>query len=83
MNKKTPKGKTPSLIGGNNGRPRKALIQRDCKCYRCDSSLQSKTYCIEIPKLGSFVNKKKVCDYCFRKILEQTKTDLQELEQLI
>jgi len=84
MSKRTPKGKTPSLIGGSNGRPSKVEIQRGCKCYRCKDSLNKGSNCIKIPQLGSsFTNKRRVCSDCFEKILEQTQADLEKLRALL
>lgn len=84
MSKKIPRGKTPSLIGGSNGRPSKVLIQRGCKCYRCNDHLKNGSYCIEIPQLGgSFTNQRRVCFNCFEKILQQTRTDLETLEEML
>lgn len=84
MSKRIPRGKTPSLIGGSNGKPSKISIQRGCKCYRCEDSLKNGTECIEIPQLGgSFTNKRRVCFECYEKILKQTQDDLDSLKELL
>lgn len=82
MTKKTPKGPVPSLIGGTNGRPVRVEVQRRSECYRCDDEIVSGASCIAIPKLGSFTNKRRVCDACYQAILKQTSEDLEKLRQL-
>jgi hypothetical protein len=75
-----PKGPVPSLIGGTNGRPQRAVVQRKCNCKRCGKELCAGEECIEIPQLGqAFSNKKRVCNECFTKILEKTEKDLETL----
>ena len=72
-----PKGKTPSLIGGSLGTPRKRLVQRASSCKRCGQTIQKGVECYEIPHLGgTFNDPKPFCDNCFRSILEKTKADL-------
>jgi len=83
MTKKTPKGPTPSLIGGTNGRPRRRDVKRKSACYRCDTEIAAGQSCIEIPKLGSaYSSAKPVCDACFAVILQKTTSDLEELRTL-
>lgn len=83
MTKKKPKGPTPSLIGGTNGRPRRAEVKKLSHCYRCNDSLPAGVNCIEIPKLGTgFSSAKRVCESCFQGIIEKTANDLDELRQL-
>ena len=83
MTKKTPKGRVPSLIGGTNGRPRRAEVKRLSHCYRCDDDIVAGRMCIEIPKLGdAFANSKRVCDSCYQAILLKTTEDLDALRLL-
>ncbi len=83
MSKKKPKGKTPSLIGGSNGRPRLADVKRLSHCYRCDDDLLSGTTCVEIPELGGgHSSARRVCDECYGLILDQTRADLEAARQL-
>lgn len=83
MTKVTPKGRTPSLIGGTNGRPKRVLIQRLSECYRCHDGLVKGTHCIEIPILGGpYSSSKRMCDDCFQKMLMKTAEDLQEVMKL-
>ena len=83
MTKKIPRGPTPSLIGGANGRPRRVDVLRKGKCYRCEDTLLSGTKCIEIPKLGTgFSDSKRCCDECYEKIIAKTMSDLEQLKVL-
>ena len=83
MTKSLPRGKTPSLIGGTNGRPKRANVKALCKCYRCSDNLVKGTPCIEIPKLGQgFSTVRRVCDECFQLILVKTESDLAEIKGL-
>lgn len=78
-----PKGPTPSLIGGTNGRPRKAVVKRLSKCYRCHADLVMGKDCIEIPKLGqAYSTTRRVCETCFQLILRKTEDDLAEIKKL-
>jgi len=82
MKKNKPKGKTPSLIGGSLGIPRKCVVKKACACKRCKISIQKDVECYEISQLGgSFSNYKRYCDVCFSSILEKTKADLDVLFQ--
>jgi hypothetical protein len=80
---KSPRGKTPSLIGGSSGRPRVATVQRQSACVRCNDAIKSGTICFEIPKLGRFPNYRRHCRECFDKILIKTQEDLAELRALL
>lgn len=84
MNKRTPRSKTPSLIGGSNGRPSKVKARKVCKCSRCEEILKNGSECIEIPQLrSSFSNNRRVCFECYEKILKQTQDDLDSLKELL
>lgn len=81
---KTPKGKTPSLIGSSNGRPERSIAQRKCKCARCNRELMKNDICFDIPKLGqAFTSSKRFCRICYEQVLEQTEKDLNQLKQNI
>ena len=83
MSKVTPKGPTPSLIGGSNGRPKRVLVQRRSECYRCHDTLPAGINCVEIPKLGGpHASYKRMCDQCYNKMLEKTSEDLEECRNL-
>lgn len=81
MTKASPRGPTPSLIGGTNGRPKRVPVNRLSKCYRCSDDLVAGTQCIEIPKLGTaYSTSRRCCDACFALILTKTEADLGELK---
>lgn len=83
MTKTNPRGPTPSLIGGTNGRPKRVPVTRLSKCYRCGDDLVAGTQCIEIPKLGTaYSTSRRCCDACFALILTKTEVDLGELKVL-
>lgn len=82
--KKVVRGKTPSLIGASNGRPRIITVKKRSKCVRCGSGISAGAECVGIPKLGGgFTRLKRYCKTCYLNILEQTRTDLDKLENLI
>jgi len=80
---KSPRGKTPSLIGSTNGRPHTATVQRLCACVRCGQGLVAGTTCFEIPRLGRFVKNRRHCRDCYDKILNKTQEDLAELRAIL
>lgn len=83
MSRRKPRGPTPSLIGGANGRPKRVTVQRECKCSRCHVPLVAGGDCIEIPKLGgAYSNAKRVCNECFQRILDKTAEDFEEIKAL-
>lgn len=82
MKNKMPKGKTPSLIGSSNGRPKKVAVIKKSTCYRCGCDILVGQECFGIPKSGPFSNVKRYCRVCFDNIIEQTKKDLKEVEEL-
>lgn len=77
-----PKGKTPSLIGGKNGRPKRVLVERKSECARCGADIVMGTQCIGIPQSGAFSSLKRFCDECFANILIKTAEDLEEVRKL-
>ena len=80
MRKYKPKGKTPSLIGGSLGKPRKCIVQRTSDCKRCKASIQKGAECYEIAQLGgSFSSYKRYCNDCFSAIVYETRTVLDDL----
>jgi hypothetical protein len=83
MTKTTPKGPTPSLIGGSNGRPKRVEVKKLSNCYRCNESLTKGTMCIEVPKLGgAYSSARRMCDDCFKLMLSKTASDLAEINAL-
>ena len=84
MTKSSPRGPTPSLIGGTNGRPKRANVGKLSHCYRCNEELLKGTTCIEIPQLGqAYSTVRRVCDECFELILRKTEDDLEKIRQLL
>lgn len=80
----TKRGKVPSLITGSSGKPSMVTAKRKRTCYRCDVYIEGGLKCFEIPKLGGgFSTKKTCCKNCFQEILDQTKKDLEDLEEIL
>jgi len=79
-----PRGPTPSLIGGTNGRPKRVPIKNNgYDCSRCHAPFIAGKTCIAIPKLGAaYSNARRVCDDCFKEILDKTSADFEELKAL-
>jgi hypothetical protein len=83
MINKKPKGKTPSLIGLSNGRPKRVIVERKCVCFRCESDIENGQECYGIPKIqGGFTVLKRYCKACFENILQQTYKDLEEIKNI-
>ncbi len=77
---KTPRGKTPSLLSGSNGRPNQVDALRARKCSRCSASITKGDVCYEIPKTNAaFASNKTVCIACFKLILDQTRKELEAI----
>lgn len=83
MTNQKPKGKTPSLISGKNGRPKRVTVGKESHCHRCNATFHKGQTCIAIPQTGeSFAHEKRVCDECYKEILAQTLKDLEEIKLL-
>jgi hypothetical protein len=79
-----PKGKTPSLLTQATGKPIAHICQRKTTCKRCNDNIITGKKCFKIPKLRSgFSSPVIYCPNCFRLIIEQTKSELIELEKLL
>lgn len=80
---KTPRGKTPSLIGGSLGRPKVATAKKRCDCSRCEASISRGEKCYDVPQPSKpFSSSRRFCETCFASVLAQTRADLLELEAL-
>jgi hypothetical protein len=81
MPKIKPRGPVPSLIGGTNGRPKRVPIKNNgYQCSRCHAPFMTGQTCLAIPKLGAaYSSVKRVCNDCFKDILQKTSDDLQAL----
>jgi hypothetical protein len=82
MKNPNPKGKTPSLISGSSGKPKRVMVQKKSNCHRCDDDIEVGQDCFGIPKTGSFSSLKRYCKECFEKILAKTAEDLDLLKKL-
>jgi hypothetical protein len=83
MTKVAPRGPTPSLIGGSNGRPKRVEVKKLSACYRCRDDLVKGMTCIEVPKLGgAYTSARRMCDECFKQMLSKTAEDLAEVARL-
>jgi hypothetical protein len=78
----SPKGKTPSLIGGGAGASKIVVALKKRTCRRCKSAIPANSNCIEVAIPGSFGHKT-YCIDCFMGILEQSREDLQRLEDSV
>ena len=77
------KGKTPSLIGFTNGRPKRIDVARKSTCFRCRSAILVGTACYDIPqKSAGFTRECRHCSICYQRVLEQTQKDLNQLKSL-
>lgn len=72
-----------SLISGCNGKPEAYKASRKVSCSSCDAFLEGGNgFKIPIRK-GLYKNKPLFCFDCLKLIIEQTRRDLIELENLI
>ena len=44
------KGRIPSLLSVNCGKPKKSIVKRKSYCRRCKEPLKAEEFCVEIPK---------------------------------
>jgi hypothetical protein len=78
-----PKGKTPTLLSQSTGKPFADICKRKTVCTRCKQSMTMGTKHFKIPKLlNGFTRDKPFCLDCTKSIIEQTKKDLLEIEEL-
>jgi DNA-directed RNA polymerase subunit RPC12/RpoP len=84
MAKIKPRGPVPSLIGAANGRPKRVPIKNNgYECSRCHAPFIAGQTCIAIPKLGAgYSSDKRVCDDCFKEILQKTSEDLEAVRSI-
>jgi len=74
------RGKVPSLLSVNTGRPRRTTVKRKSACKRCNKELHSGDVCAEIPNHSGHKYYKRYCLSCFTEILAKTKSDLAKIE---
>ena len=83
MKNTMPKGKTPSLIGSSNGRPKRVVVMRTSECCRCHGAIKPGDDCFNIPRAGQgFSTEKRYCNDCYGNVLDQTQKDLAELRTI-
>jgi len=73
------KGKCPSLVTGNHGRPVFEIAGAKRKCKRCGTEISKGTRCVSIPKPGS-MGRRTYCCTCLSNIIAQSRKDLDRLE---
>lgn len=72
------RGKCPSLITGNHGRPKFQIAAKKRTCKRCRSDIPKDDRCVFIPHPGTFGGRTYCCS-CLQEIIEQSRNDLNEL----
>lgn len=79
-----PKGKTPSLMSMGTGKPKNHTCGKATPCTRCKATIQKGQGCTQIPKAKSgFTVKPIFCYQCTKDIVEQTRSDLADVESLL
>jgi len=74
------RGKCPSLITSNHGKPRFESAKRKRKCKRCNRSIMAGTDCVSIPTPGT-MGARTYCLQCLLEIIKQSREDLDRLEE--
>jgi hypothetical protein len=76
-----PKGKTPSLLSLSTGKPSIDSANNQKRCSRCKTTILKGQKYFQIPKSeAGFTKQKPFCLACFKKILDKTKKEIEELE---
>jgi hypothetical protein len=77
------KGPTISLISGTNGRPTREEAGRKSACHHCEKPFAKGDRFIAIPQReGAFNKQLRLCDACFKPIIEKTAADVEALRAL-
>ncbi len=74
------RGRTPSLITSDSGKPKFVIAQRIRQCRRCETDIYKETKCVEVPIPGSMGHRTYCCD-CLSKMISKSREDLDQLEQ--
>lgn len=74
------RGKTPSLIGGGARASKFVTAGKRRQCKRCDCDIPKGTRCAEVGIPGS-LGSRTYCLSCFSDMIEQSRRDLDRLEQ--
>jgi len=76
------RGKCPSFVTGNNGRPVFEVAERKRKCKRCSAEILKGEQCVNISTPGRMGGRTYCCS-CLGEIINQSRKDLDKLEQKI
>ena len=76
------KGKCPSLVTGNHGKPVFEIAGGKRKCKRCSKEIFKGVRCVSIPIPGS-MGHRTYCCVCLSNIIAQSRKDLDKLEREI
>lgn len=71
------RGRTPSLISAH-GAVRRHESGKSSPCKRCESDIPKGSSCVRI-RNASGVGHRTLCLDCFAEVIDQTRTDLEEL----
>jgi hypothetical protein len=74
------RGKCPSLITGNHGKPVFEVAGGKRTCKRCGDAILKDAQCVSIPKPGT-MGARTYCCSCLREIIDQSRKDLDKLEK--
>ena len=74
------RGKCPSLVTGNSGRPVFKVAGRKSECKRCSCDIAKDVRCVSIPIPGSMGHRTYCCS-CLLDIIKQSRLDLDQLER--
>jgi len=69
------KGKTPSLLSKNVGKPSLSIVGRKSKCRRCRVVIIKGNQCVDI-SYGDYGSPRRYCLKCFEGIYLQTEKEL-------
>lgn len=77
------RGKIPSLLSMNNGKPNLVQAKQAGKCKRCSTGYLKGDYVAGLPVRSSgFTNEKRYCSVCIVEIIVQTQTELDEVKAI-
>lgn len=74
------RGRIPSLLSLNCGRPNKVIVKRKSSCRRCKKELNCGDFCIDIPRRNGYTSSHRYCFDCFKEIINKTKIELNKIE---
>jgi len=74
------KGKCPSLVTGNHGRPSFKIAGKKSKCKRCGVEILKGDRCVNIP-IPASMGRRTYCCSCLLDFIKQSRKDLDILER--